>query len=97
MLNRHGFRAAASNARLMNYFYPCLVDNGVDIDNETRQIVVMMLLSLIPFVTVELVAIIQSPITVLFALIVSVVSLLSYFGYQVPTKNFMHVGIHYIS
>ncbi|KAK9058702.1 hypothetical protein SSX86_023544 [Deinandra increscens subsp. villosa] len=60
-----------------------LNDNGVSIDKGTRQIAGMMLLSLIPFVTVELAALIKSPVSILFALIVSGVSLVVYFAYQI--------------
>lgn len=62
------------------------VDYGVNVDKWTGETAVIMLLSLIPFVTVELIVLIQSPVTILFALIVSGVSLILYFIYQVPTS-----------
>ncbi|KAI3740660.1 hypothetical protein L2E82_31130 [Cichorium intybus] len=60
-----------------------LCDTGVNIDKETGILAVIMLLSLIPFATVELVLIFNSRIIILLALIVSGVSLVLYFAYQI--------------
>nr|XP_043611425.1 sodium/calcium exchanger NCL2-like [Erigeron canadensis] len=60
-----------------------LNDTGVNIDKETGNIAVIMLLSLIPFAVVELVALMVTHVTVLFALVVSAMSLLAYFAYQI--------------
>ncbi|KAI3510425.1 hypothetical protein L1887_17407 [Cichorium endivia] len=60
-----------------------LCDTGVNIDKETGKLAVIMLLSLIPFATVELVLIFNSRIIILLALIVSGVSLVLYFAYQI--------------
>ncbi|XP_076902503.1 sodium/calcium exchanger NCL-like [Bidens hawaiensis] len=53
-----------------------LNDNGVNIDEMTGEIAVIMLLSLIPFATVELLTLINSPVTILLTLTVSGVSLI---------------------
>nr|GFB34137.1 hypothetical protein [Tanacetum cinerariifolium] len=58
-------------------------DTSVNIDNDTGRIAVIMLLSLIPFAFVGLVSFMSTPAMTLIALIVSGVSLLVYFGYQV--------------
>ncbi|KAI3510424.1 hypothetical protein L1887_17405 [Cichorium endivia] len=60
-----------------------LCDTGVNIDKETGKLAVIMLLSLIPFATVELVIIFKSRIIILLALILSGVSLVLYFAYQI--------------
>ncbi|KAI3683697.1 hypothetical protein L1987_84210 [Smallanthus sonchifolius] len=60
-----------------------LVDSGVKIDPVTGDTAKIMLISLIPFVTVELVALIKTPLSILFPFIVSGVSLVSYFAYQI--------------
>ncbi|KAK1411881.1 hypothetical protein QVD17_32712 [Tagetes erecta] len=73
-----------------------LSDNGVNIDKETKEIAVMMLLSLIPFLTVELVPLIKSQVTALFALLVSILSLLSYFGYQILNPWIQHRTLAYL-
>ncbi|KAK9068546.1 hypothetical protein SSX86_012661 [Deinandra increscens subsp. villosa] len=64
-----------------------LNDTGVNIDKETGYIAFIMLLSLIPFAIVELVSLINSRVMLLFALVVSGLSLLLYFAYQVPTTT----------
>ncbi|KAI3740662.1 hypothetical protein L2E82_31132 [Cichorium intybus] len=60
-----------------------LSDTGVNIDKETGTLAIIMLLSLIPFATVELVLIMNSRIIILLALIVSCLSLVLYFAYQI--------------
>ncbi|PWA35765.1 EF-hand domain pair [Artemisia annua] len=60
-----------------------LTDTGVNIDKETGDIAVIMLLSLIPFAFVGLLHFMNTSAMTLFALIVSGVSILLYFGYQV--------------
>ncbi|KAL2494932.1 sodium/calcium exchanger family protein/calcium-binding EF hand family protein [Forsythia ovata] len=64
-----------------------LKDSGVTIDKETRYTAGIMLLSLIPYIIVQLVDIFNtsfgSHIVILIALILSSLSLLSYFAYQV--------------
>ncbi|PWA84146.1 EF-hand domain pair [Artemisia annua] len=60
-----------------------LTDTGVNIDKETGDIAVIMLLSLIPFAFVGLLHFINIPAMTLFALIVSGVSLILYWVYQV--------------
>ncbi|GJZ13400.1 EF-hand domain pair containing protein [Tanacetum coccineum] len=60
-----------------------VTDTSVKIDKETGKIAVIMLLSLIPFAFVGLVSFVNTPAMTLSALIVSCVSLLVYFGYQV--------------
>ena len=60
---------------------------GVNIDKETGYIAVIMLLSLIPFAFVLLLHFMKNRAMTLFALIVSVVSILLYFGFQVSTTN----------
>ncbi|PWA59259.1 hypothetical protein CTI12_AA387210 [Artemisia annua] len=57
-------------------------DDGVKIDNDTRKMASIMLLSLIPFAVVLLLLVFSVRIIVLFALIVSVLSFCSYIGYQ---------------
>ncbi|MFS7989781.1 hypothetical protein Hanom_Chr11g01050901 [Helianthus anomalus] len=69
---------------LVKHKLSLLDDMGVNIQKETTTVVVIMLLSLIPFATVELVTLVCSPIMILFALVVSGASLISYFAYQVP-------------
>ncbi|KAI3739923.1 hypothetical protein L2E82_30336 [Cichorium intybus] len=59
-----------------------LNDTGVNIDDETGSLAVIMLLSLIPFAIVEVVAYIKIPYGILFALVVSTVSLILCCGYQ---------------
>lgn len=70
-----------------------MADSGVAIDKETRYTAGIMLLSLIPYVVVQLVDVFDNPsvkrIITLIALIVSSLSLLSYFAYQVNlTTNY---------
>ncbi|KAJ0872433.1 putative EF-hand domain pair protein CML [Helianthus annuus] len=60
-----------------------LDDMGVNIQKETTKVAKIMLRSLIPFATVELVTLVCSPIMILFALVVSGASLISYFAYQI--------------
>lgn len=63
------------------------VDTGVKIDKETRYTAGIMLLSLIPYIIVQLADIFKamfgSHVVILIALIVSSASLLLYFAYQV--------------
>ncbi|KAL0353014.1 UNVERIFIED_CONTAM: Sodium/calcium exchanger NCL1 [Sesamum angustifolium] len=63
-----------------------LKDTGVLVDHDTRSIALIMLLSLIPYIVVQLVDFFHTPsanrIITLTALIVSSVSLIAYFGYQ---------------
>ncbi|KAL0363434.1 UNVERIFIED_CONTAM: Sodium/calcium exchanger NCL1 [Sesamum calycinum] len=63
-----------------------LKDTGVLVDHDTRSIALIMLLSLIPYIVVQLVDFFHTPsanrIITLTALIVSSVSLVAYFGYQ---------------
>lgn len=65
----------------------CMAESGVEIDKETRYTAGIMLLSLIPYVVVQLVDISNTSsvkrIITLIALIISSLSLLSYFAYQV--------------
>ncbi|GJU15235.1 EF-hand domain pair containing protein [Tanacetum coccineum] len=60
-----------------------LTDTSIKIDKKTGIIAVIMLLSLIPFAFVGLVSFVNTPAMTLTALIVSGVSLLLYFGFQV--------------
>ncbi|KAL7618322.1 hypothetical protein Lser_V15G03950 [Lactuca serriola] len=60
-------------------------DTGVNIDKETGKLAVNMLLSTIPFATIQLASLIKIPGYILLALIVSIVSLLLCFGHQLRT------------
>ncbi|KAD3337388.1 hypothetical protein E3N88_32908 [Mikania micrantha] len=85
-----------TNSWSLKHILSILNDTGVNIDKETGDIAVIMLLSLIPFATIELVAIINSPIIILFALIVSGVSLLLYFAYQIGNPWIRHRSLAYL-
>ncbi|KAK1426157.1 hypothetical protein QVD17_14826 [Tagetes erecta] len=81
--DQHHDESSTKCLPLVNHKLAILKDNGVNVNYKwKREIVAMMLLSLIPFAMVELVALIKSPLIILFALIVSVVLLVSYFAYQ---------------
>ncbi|KAI3826281.1 hypothetical protein L1987_00326 [Smallanthus sonchifolius] len=74
---------SSTNCLPLKHKLSILVDNGVNIDKWTGETAVIMLLSLIPFATVELVVLIKSPVKILVTLIVSGVSLVLYFVYQI--------------
>ncbi|KAK1426153.1 hypothetical protein QVD17_14822 [Tagetes erecta] len=83
-VQQHHDESSTKCLPLINHKLAILKDNGVNVNYKwKREIVVMMLLSLIPFAAVELVVLIKSPLTILFALIVSIVLLVSYFAYQI--------------
>ncbi|CAI9783717.1 unnamed protein product [Fraxinus pennsylvanica] len=64
-----------------------LKDTGVILQNDTRRLAGIMLLSLIPYITVQLVDIFNtSHIVLLIALIVSAASLLLYFMFQIVDR-----------
>lgn len=75
----------------IDLIFPILADSGVTTDNKTGYTAGIMLLSLIPFIIVQLSGIINTSsgnrIVVLIALIVSVSGLLAYFMYQVCILN----------
>ncbi|KAI3510423.1 hypothetical protein L1887_17404 [Cichorium endivia] len=73
-----------------------LTDTGVNIDKETGTLAIIMLLSLIPFATVELVLIINSRIIILLALIVSCLSLVLYFAYQISSPLIQARSLAYL-
>ncbi|KAI3510844.1 hypothetical protein L1887_17981 [Cichorium endivia] len=73
-----------------------LNDTGVNIDDETRSLAVLMLLSLIPFAAVELVNLIKIPGMMLFALVVSSVSLILCFAHQVWNPWIQARGLAYL-
>ncbi|XP_023759907.1 sodium/calcium exchanger NCL1 [Lactuca sativa] len=65
-----------------NRILSVLNDTGVNIDDETGSLAVIMLLSMIPFATVQLATLIKIPGSILLALIVSSASLLLCFAHQ---------------
>ncbi|KAL2494770.1 sodium/calcium exchanger family protein/calcium-binding EF hand family protein [Forsythia ovata] len=76
-----------------------LKDTGVTIDKETRYTAGIMLLSLIPYIIVQLVDIFNSSfgsnVVILIALILSFASLLSYFAYQVMNPWILQRSVYY--
>ncbi|XP_071687653.1 sodium/calcium exchanger NCL-like [Rutidosis leptorrhynchoides] len=60
-----------------------LNDTGVNIDKGTGDVASIMLLSLIPFATVELVGLTNTPGSILFALVLSGLFVLAYFAHQI--------------
>ncbi|KAL9994272.1 putative EF-hand domain-containing protein [Helianthus debilis subsp. tardiflorus] len=73
-----------------------LNDTGVNIQKETTKVAKIMLLSMIPFLTVELVALVNSPIMILFALVVSGASLILYIVYQIGDPWIANTSLAYL-
>ncbi|CAI9783714.1 unnamed protein product [Fraxinus pennsylvanica] len=74
-----------------------LKETRVKLNNETRQVAGIMLLSLIPYIIVQLVDIFDtSHIGLLIAFVVSAVSLLSYFIYQTLNKWMQKLSSDYM-
>ncbi|KAI3739930.1 hypothetical protein L2E82_30344 [Cichorium intybus] len=73
-----------------------LNDTGVNIDDQTGSLAVIMLLSLIPFAIMELVDFIKIPYGILFTLVLSSVSLILCFAHQVWNPWIQARGLEYL-
>lgn len=71
-------------------------DVGVNINDDTRTMALIMLLSLIPFVVVLHIQVFNDRIMILFALIVSMVSLFSYIAYQIANPWIQRRSVIYL-
>ncbi|KZV57548.1 hypothetical protein F511_03008 [Dorcoceras hygrometricum] len=81
-IQKSGSKCLPANEKILR-----LRDSGVTIDRETRTTAGIMLVSLIPYITVQLVNVLrnlfENRLLTLIALLVAVFSLLSYFLYQI--------------